>query len=224
MLSKRLRMVANMVTAGYSVADIGTDHGYVPIYLVRENISPFAYAMDINEGPLDSAKKNITAAGLLEKIKVIRSDGFEKFVPGMADSVIISGMGGRLIVDILKKVPRDHKIRELILSPHRDIEFLREYLLKNGWKIEDESMAKDSGKYYVALRCTPNMEDHKYSRLEYRYGRCLLKQKNDILLEYLKAENEKLKKILNQMQDDACKKKKIEEELKRNSEGIKSYG
>ena len=102
MLSKRLEQVASMVTKGNIIADIGTDHGYVPIYLVEKGICPKAYAMDINQGPIESAIKNIENYGLSEKIQAIKSNGLEKLEPEKADTIIIAGMGGELIVNILE--------------------------------------------------------------------------------------------------------------------------
>ena len=102
MISERLKAVAGMVTKGKKVADIGTDHGYVPIYLVENSICSKVYAMDINEGPLKIADKNIAIHGLSDKIETIQSNGMEKLKDNMVDGAIISGMGGDLIVNILK--------------------------------------------------------------------------------------------------------------------------
>lgn len=145
MLSKRLKTVADMVTRGNIVADIGTDHGYVPIYLIKNKISPYAYAMDINMGPLKSAEKNIKSEGLSEKIETILSDGMEKFEPGMADTVIIAGMGGELIIRILKASKAKKSIKELVLSPHKGVDLVRKYILSENWHITDEKMLTDAG-------------------------------------------------------------------------------
>lgn len=124
MLSKRLEQVASMVTKGNIIADIGTDHGYVPIYLVEKGICPKAYAMDINQGPIESAIKNIENYGLSEKIQAIKSNGLEKLEPEKADTIIIAGMGGELIVNILenglaKLENCSRPVKELVLSPHK---------------------------------------------------------------------------------------------------------
>ena len=122
MISERLKAVAGMVTKGKKVADIGTDHGYVPIYLVENSICSKVYAMDINEGPLKIADKNIAIHGLSDKIETIQSNGMEKLKDNMVDGAIISGMGGDLIVDILSRGKNIKGINELVLSPHRRVD------------------------------------------------------------------------------------------------------
>ena len=97
-ISERLKEIASMVTTGNTVADIGTDHGYVPVYLCKNNISNHIIAMDINEGPLKIARQNIKRAELEDKVDIRQSAGFENIKPGEADTAIIAGMGGELIV------------------------------------------------------------------------------------------------------------------------------
>mgnify|MGYP000340951270 CR=1 FL=1 len=104
-LSKRLRAVAELVSPGYRVADIGTDHAYVPIWLVKEGKAPYALAMDVNEGPLQRADEHIREYGLENQIRTRRSDGLKELNPYEADSMIAAGMGGALIIQILEKSP-----------------------------------------------------------------------------------------------------------------------
>ena len=137
MLSKRLQTVAGMVTKGNIISDIGTDHGYVPIYLVEENITDKAYAMDINQGPLDIANKHIKEKGLERKITTILSNGMEKLKDNMIDTAVIAGMGGDLIVSILENGKSIKGIKELVLSPHKRVDLVRKYLLENNWQIVD---------------------------------------------------------------------------------------
>ena len=93
-LSKRLQAVADLVTEGASVADIGTDHGYIPIYLIEHHIAEKVIALDINRGPLERARMHIVGHGLKEKIETRLSDGLEKVLPGEVDTMIAAGMGG----------------------------------------------------------------------------------------------------------------------------------
>ena len=166
MISERLKAVAGMVTKGKKIADIGTDHGYVPIYLVENSICSKVYAMDINEGPLKIADKNIAIHGLIDKIETIQSNGMEKLKDNMVDGAIISGMGGDLIVDILSRGKNIKGINELVLSPHRRVDLVRKYLLENNWEIIDEKMLIDSGKYYTIIKALKNDEKlHIYSDL-----------------------------------------------------------
>ena len=224
MLSKRLNAVAGMVTKGNIVADIGTDHGYVPIYLIKNKISPLAYAMDINEGPIKIAKANIEREGFSDKIKVIQSDGMEKFTSGMAESVIIAGMGGELIVNILKKSAVNDTVEEFILSPHKRLDLVRKFIIENGWRIIKEDMIVDSGKYYTVLKAVKGVEKIPYSEEEYMYGRCLLDEKNNILKEYLEKEYNKFKQIKDVMSDNNSEEMdRVTKKLECNRKGYKAY-
>ena len=102
-ISKRLRTVASFVTEGNSIADIGTDHAYVPIFLAKEGKITKALAMDIKKGPLERAKTHIQKQGLSDMIEVRLSDGLSAFQKGEAETIIISGMGGALIQKILEE-------------------------------------------------------------------------------------------------------------------------
>lgn len=200
MISERLKAVAGMVTKGKKVADIGTDHGYVPIYLVENSICSKVYAMDINEGPLKIADKNIAIHGLSDKIETIQSNGMEKLKDNMVDGAIISGMGGDLIVDILSRGKNIKGINELVLSPHRRVDLVRKYLLENNWEIIDEKMLIDSGKYYTIIKALKNDKKlHMYSDVELKYGKMLLDNKDLVLKGYLEKEYLKFAEIFEKM-------------------------
>lgn len=200
MISKRLKAVADVVTEGYRVADIGTDHGYVPIYLIKEKKVPYAYAMDINAGPIRSAIANVENDGLEDQIEVIQSNGMEKLKDGMAQSVVIAGMGGDLIVEILKNSPVMNSIEELVLSPHRGCDIVRRYLHSIGWKITFEQMLIDASKYYTIIKAVPG-EDVPYSDIDYEYGKKLIENKSEILKKYLDKEYDKYTVILSKMEN-----------------------
>ena len=220
MLSKRLQTVAGMVTKGNIIADIGTDHGYVPIYLVEENITDKAYAMDINQGPLDIKEK-----GLEGKIITILSNGMEKLKDNMIDTAVIAGMGGDLIVSILENGKSIKGIKELVLSPHKRVDLVRKYLLENNWQIVDEAMVFDVGKYYTvikALKCDKTEND--YSKVQLEYGKLLLENRNPVLKEYLEKEYKKFSKIAENMKKEKSDNlHKVEEILEMNQEGRKYY-
>ena len=123
-----MKAVASMVTAGYTLCDVGTDHGYVPIALVQGNIIPKAIAVDINKGPLERANEHIRANGLTEQITTRLSNGLEAIHDGEVDSIVIAGMGGELVIHILtagETVCRSAK--ELILQPQSEVSKVREY-------------------------------------------------------------------------------------------------
>ena len=143
-----------MVTRGYRLADIGTDHGFVPIWLVRNGVIPSAVAMDVNRGPLERAREHITQAGLEAYIRTRLSDGLAGLRKGEADSILIAGMGGALTLRILEKdPPQSLGAAELILQPQSEISKVREYLCRSGWKIDAEDMVLEDGKYYPMMHC-----------------------------------------------------------------------
>lgn len=152
-ISKRLRTIIDLVTEGNVIADIGTDHGYVPISLLREGRTPKAIAVDLSAISLRKAKGNAEKAGVADKIEFICSDGLRDINPGDADTIIISGMGGILSVNILeagKEVSLSAK--ELILSPHRDAELVRGFLEDYGFDIVYDEEIEDKKRKYCIIK------------------------------------------------------------------------
>ena len=148
----RLSLCAEMVREGSRLADIGTDHGYLPIALCHSGKIPSALACDINPLPLRSAQENIAKFGLSDKIQTRLSDGLDKVRPDEVDDIVIAGMGGELIRDILIAAPwiRDENKR-LVLQPMTHHEDLILWLYENGFIIERQAATLDEGKYYTVL-------------------------------------------------------------------------
>ena len=171
-LSQRLSSVASMVTAGNCLADVGTDHGYVPIYLYERKIIPHAIAMDVNKGPLERAALHIAESGMKEAIETRLSDGLTALKPGEADSVVVAGMGGPLIIRILSAHPEiTESLKELILQPQSEISEVRIWLYEQGYEIVEEHMVFEDGKYYPMFKAVKNPEAEKLTNLEYKYGK-----------------------------------------------------
>lgn len=211
-LSRRLLSVAGEVTRGNRLADIGTDHGYIPIYLIQQGIVPSALAMDVNQGPLDRAKVNIKEAGLEDKIGTRLSNGLEKLSPLEADSIVIAGMGGALMEDILtrgKNVISEGK--ELILQPQSEIFKVRHFLHDNGYAIVKEIILKEDGKYYFIIKALPG-EQHFSEEYFYEYGEYLLKSGDGLMKEYLKGEIDKLKNILESLKKNDSEASRVRRE------------
>ena len=188
-LSPRLNAVANMVTPGYKIADIGTDHGFVPISLIARRIIPSAIAMDVNDGPLVIARNNIEDAGLIDKIEVRKSDGLEKLRANEVDCAILAGMGGNLIIKLLSdNWEMTKSLKECILGPQSEWEKVRRYLLEHDFTILQEDMVKDAGKYYLVMKVVINESKESWSEVELAFGKLLLNHKNPVLLEYLQKE------------------------------------
>lgn len=216
-ISDRLKTVAHMCDKGAVVADIGTDHGYLPIYLVQQKIAPSAIAMDLRKDPLDKAKKHIIDNGLQDKIQTRLSDGMDKLLKDEADIITICGMGGRLIADILTKgMDIISQNTTLIVSPQSEVGDFRHFLVSHGFNIEDEKMLKEDGKYYFIIRCRRSGAEvySGYSEAGYQYGWKLLEKKDATLYEYLikeKAVNEGISSSLKKDADNPTVKLRLQQ-------------
>ena len=160
-ISNRLKTIAEAVTPGLRAADIGTDHGYVPICLLRNGISPYVIAADLSEGSLEKARENLKRAKYLEetapdgkaKAECRLSDGLKEFCPGEVDAIILSGMGGILMDRILRDgIEVVRAAKELILSPHRDTQLLREFASEFGFSVIRDEEFTDKKKTYPLLK------------------------------------------------------------------------
>ena len=222
-MSARLKLIAGFVTEGYVVADIGTDHGYIPIWLIKADRIPRAIAMDIGKGPLERAQENIKQYGYEDRIETRLSDGLKELRGNEADSVVIAGMGGPLIVSLLEAGKTAlNTVKELILSPHTDIYLVRHYLIENGYDIVREEMVYDMGKYYTVMKAV-HTEDKRVKSLydrdkyNYIYGRLLLMERSSVFMGFIKNEKDKLSVIfenLSRSEGADEKKQEIRERLK----------
>lgn len=241
-LSERLRAVAAMVTAGNRVCDVGCDHGFVSIFLAQQGISPGVLAMDVRSGPLSAAGEHIAQRGLEHIIETRLSDGLHNYDIGEADTLICAGMGGRLMMRILSdNKAKTDSFRELILQPQSEIEQFRVWVRSQGYRITDENMIEEDGKFYPMMRAETgaeagcvdlheyaeslrkasknstcyNIDDVELCKLTDRYGPLLLIRKNSTLLSYLKREERIYGEILDNLQvqglSDAKRKKRYEE-------------
>lgn len=197
-LSKRMERVAGMVTEGYRLADIGTDHAYIPIYLCEEKRIPSAIAMDIGSGPLQRAREHVQSAGLSAYIELRLSNGTEKLKPGEVDTLLLSGMGGLLMESILG---RDDEIlssvKELVLQPQSDITDLRQWLHMKGWQIVSEDIVYESGKFYPMMKLRQGPY-RSYTVAEYHFGRLDIQRDLYVLEQYLEKQLKTQEEILEQ--------------------------
>ena len=194
-LSNRLETIASFVTEGYIVADIGTDHGYIPIYLTSNGNCPRAYAMDVNKEPLSRAKTHIEEENAGEVVSCMPQDD--------VDSIVIAGMGGDLVVRILEQdFDKLANVKELILSPQSHLERVRHFLNDHGFRILEEEFLKEDGKYYVVIRAVHGKQQYD-KECFYRFGEELILAKHPVLLEYLDQEYVKYSKIKESLTDDS---------------------
>lgn len=168
-LSRRLLAVAGYVS-GKVAADIGTDHGYLPIYLVGGGKCERAYACDAADGPLAAAKRNIEAYGLTDRIRTVKTDGM-KAVEGKAETYIIAGMGGELIARIIAQSPfiRGGAYR-LVLQPMTRAAYLRRFLFGAGFAVPRETVVAEDGRYYVVMLAVFDGVCRRRSAFEERCG------------------------------------------------------
>ena len=189
-LSKRLQAVADLVSPGMRLADIGTDHAYIPIYLMENEKIPQAIAMDINKGPLERAEEHIKAHGLEHQIQTRLSDGMAKLQAGEADCAVIAGMGGALMIKILEEGRKTaFQLQELVLQPQSELEKFRIYLLENGYRVLAEDMVYEDGKYYPMMKVKPGeMTGESWKPEELEYGKYLLDTAHPVLKQFLERE------------------------------------
>ncbi len=190
-LSKRMKCLTDMVSPGKVMADIGCDHGLVSVYLAANGISPRVIAMDVAEGPLKAAEKNVAEAGMSDKIELRLSDGFKALSAVETDGAIIAGMGGHLILDIIRD--GEDKFGEgyqLVLSPQSDVPLVRNYLRNHSFKIVDEEMIHEDGKFYIIIKAVKTKADENKETEEDiaffdTYSAILIEKKSPVYAEYL---------------------------------------
>lgn len=178
---------------GNILADVGTDHGYVPIYLLEQKRIPRAIAMDINRGPLTRAEEHIRLYGMQDYIETRLSDGVEALAEGEAEAILIAGMGGGLVIHILTAGENICKgAGELILQPQSELSRVRKFLDENGYAVDREDMILEEGKYYPMMRVCYDPHHIPCASAEkelfYAYGELLLKNRHPVLMEYLEKE------------------------------------
>ena len=188
-ISKRLLAAASFVREGVFVADVGTDHAYLPIYLYKTGKIAGGVASDINKGPVERAMENILSYGADKKISVVLTDGLRKIEEYSPDDVMILGMGGELIVKILSEAPwvKNKKYR-LILQPMTHPEITRKYLYENGFSIVDECIVDDEKIYQIicAEHSGKIEEITNVSECELMFGKLNIERRSELLFELLK--------------------------------------
>lgn len=233
-LSCRMKQVADMVEPCQCVADIGCDHGYISIYLTEQGIAKRALAMDVRTGPLSHAQRNIKEKHLEHRIQCRLSDGLMQLQPGEADTIVIAGMGGPLMVRILEDGAEKRIGTEtFILQPQSEIPDVRRYLHRIGYAIVEEAMLLEDGKYYTVMKAVPVTQEisggkEDWTVEEYQYGKYLMDTKSSVLLQYLQKEEKTLEDIVNKLRKQETNKaeerlQEMGEQLKRNREAQKIY-
>lgn len=215
-LSERMISIAKYVPVNSIVADIGTDHGYIPIYLVENNISKLVIAADVSKGSLNKTIIGIEEMKLQERIYPRLGDGLQVLKPFEVDTVAIAGMGGLLIKDILDKDKNiTNSINNFILQPNIAVKELREYLLSNGFTICDEDLVKEDGKYYEIIFAKKGIEPIRED-IYYDVSPILIRKKHELLKEYIEHKINSNQAIMKTLESNKLSEKCLEryEELK----------
>jgi len=195
-LGNRLKMIASKIEIGSTVADIGSDHAHLPIYLVQEGISPKVIATEILLGPYKRAQTNIQKSAYQNLIHLRLGSGFKPIEPGEADVAVIAGMGALTIISIIDEARNvSDSFKKLILQPMRDQAKLREYLFKIGYQIIDEDVAIESNKYYEII-VTKGAGLIHFDEIDILVGPVLRRKKTPIIKEYINYRINKLQKVI----------------------------
>ena len=200
MLSERLKTIADFVPLNSIVGDIGTDHGYLPVYLIEKGISKKVIASDISQKSLEKIIHLVKLKKLEDKIETRLGDGLEVFRPYEVDTLVIAGMGGLLIRDILDENKEiTDSVTNFILQPNMASKELREYLYENSFEIVKEKLVKESGKFYEILfvkRGKEYIDDDIY----FEFGKKLFLNKDPLLREYIQHKISMMESILSEIE------------------------
>ncbi len=210
-LQPRLELVASLVPQGASVADIGTDHGRIPVFLVQNQLVKSAIAADLNAEPLSRAKALISEFGLEEKISTILSDGLLEITPFSADTIIIAGMGGETIINILSAVSWIKKDIKLILQPQSKQFELRKWLFENEFDIKNEHLVLDNDRIYPIMEVIGGKSE-AYNLAEFAVGKKEMHNSEQLFGEYLSKIIDKTEKVILGMRNSSEDAKLAENE------------
>ncbi len=208
MLTDRLKAMANQVEQGESVVDIGTDHGYLPMYLVKENISPKVIMADVSKGSLNKAKRNAKEFMPDAKFDFRLGNGLKVIRKGEVDTIIIAGMGGNLITEILgRDMGKAKSAKKLILQPRTAQGRLRAWLIKKGFNISEEQLVKEGKFICEIITATVGEPDEKYKlsedmdSIKWEMPPWVAKLKTPLAKEFINSKIDRENRILKSMEN-----------------------
>ena len=199
-IGERLQTIASMVPQGTTVADIGTDHGYVPAYLVLTGQCRYVIASDIAEGPCRAAADTRKKYNLMDNIDIRTAPGLQGLRTGETETVVIAGMGGATIIDILEESPEiTASVKTLVLQPMNAANLLRRWLVQHGYQITEEALCKENDHIYIIIKALHTDEKQELSFLEEELGPCILNSKPALWREFIQGKAEHYRRLLQQM-------------------------
>ena len=221
-LSQRLQAIADLVPEGAKVADIGTDHGFLPCYLAQSGKAELVIACDVNAQPLALAQKNITDYNVGDTVSTRLGNGLAVLKPGEVDTVTIAGMGGALMIEILDASPMVvDRLKRIVLQPNVGAEAVRIWAEKNRWQIVAEELVKENDIFSVIIVLEQGRSDRFKSAVELYLGPKLLAEHHPLLGLYISEEWEKTQHILDQLaKSDSEESRKKEKQLRQKWEDI----
>ncbi|NLL04687.1 MAG: SAM-dependent methyltransferase [Clostridiaceae bacterium] len=199
-LKGRIKFIANMIPECTILSDIGTDHAYIPIYSVKNQICKKAIACDIGEGPVAVANRNIKRHGMEDRVVTRIGSGFKPISEEELDVCVIAGMGGILITEILQEdINKAKKANKLILQPMNCIELVREWLYLNGFEITDEGLINEGFRIYNVIVAQWTGKIAKKELVYYYIGEKLIEKKDPLLKKYINRRIDLMDRVLKQM-------------------------
>ncbi|MCX7843230.1 MAG: class I SAM-dependent methyltransferase [Clostridia bacterium] len=203
-LKGRLKLIADKVPRCHTVGDVGTDHAFIPIYLIQKGICKKAVAADIKEGPVNTAKKNIQSHGLDELIETRMGSGLQPLGMGECDTVVIAGMGGLLIRNILsEEYKKACATGTLVLQPMYAVEALRQWLYAEGFEIYDEELEAEDDKVYVVLCSRYTGVRVARKELDCIIGEKLIEKQDPLLAKYLDKKISQTVKVIYEIRNSS---------------------
>ncbi|AAK79273.1 tRNA (adenine22-N1)-methyltransferase [Clostridium acetobutylicum] len=203
-ISNRLKSISEVMDRCEIAADIGTDHAYLPIYLIKNNLCKRFIASDVNAGPLKKAINNINKYKLEDKIECRLGSGLNVLKLEEVDVVVIAGMGGNLIRDIIEeRLDIFKKLKYAVLQPVQNPEILREYLIKRGFNIIEEQLCIDESKYYEIIKVCYDSKIEDKDDVYYEIGDKLIDMKHPLLKEYINYKIRKYDKIYKNISEES---------------------
>jgi tRNA (adenine22-N1)-methyltransferase len=195
-ISERLERIASYVPHGVKMADIGSDHAYLPLYLAERGQIASAVAGEVNQGPFRGAERNVRARGYADRISVRKGDGLAVIAPMEVDVITIAGMGGGTIKEILAAgEAKLAGVSRMVLSPQGDGDTLRRWLFAHGWKLVDEDMLIEDDKIYEIV-VVERGEMHIEDPLQLEFGPILLEKKHPLIADRVDYELSKITRAL----------------------------
>jgi tRNA (adenine22-N1)-methyltransferase len=206
-ISQRLKQVASFVPEGAKLLDVGSDHAYLPIYLIESGVIEDAIAGEVVKGPYQSALENVASQGLSDAITVRLANGLDAFSEGDGvTAIVVAGMGGRWIADILEAgKTKLTSVERLILQPNNNEDHLRAWLVANGFTIVHERIMAEAGKRYEIIVAEHGHQE--LNALDLQFGPFLRQEKNEVFRAKWQFELDTLNRILEKIPETQAEKR-----------------